>query len=197
MPPSVPPQLGATTASAYRELLKVQRALFRGDAPARAAAHLETRDQFLRHANASPSETPVLIQDAYNTAGFLHENVAQTVLNDTGNYGACHPLLTSRLVALTACVCTLLRRAQATAAAHVRVHGTATTAVRHGCEHMSGTPSRLPHAISRCVDERCFLSSRVHGCSGGCWVAVAGWPVQTVDLLSCRAFKEVVLERRG
>ena len=33
MPPSVPPQLGATTARAYRELLKVQRALFRGDAP--------------------------------------------------------------------------------------------------------------------------------------------------------------------
>ena len=104
MPPSAPPQLGATTARAYRELLKVQRTLFRGDAPARAAAHLETRDQFLRHANASLSETPLLIQDAYNTAGFLHENVAQTVLNDTGNYGACHPLLTSRRVALTACV---------------------------------------------------------------------------------------------
>ena len=170
MPPSVPPQLGATTASAYRELLKVQRALFRGDAPARAAAHLETRDQFLRHANASPSETPVLIEDAYNTAGFLHENVAQTVLNDTGNYGACHPLLTSRLVALTACVCTLLRRAQATAAAHVRVHGTATTAVRHRREHMSGALSRLPRVISRCIDEKCVLSSRALGVHGPVWL---------------------------
>ena len=91
MPPSAPAQLAATTARAYRELLKVQRALFRGDAPARAAALIETRNQFMRHANATPSETPDLIQDAYNTAGFLHENVAQTVLNDSGNYGACHP----------------------------------------------------------------------------------------------------------
>ena len=98
MPPCAPAQLAATTARAYRELLKVQRALFRGDAPARAAALIETRNQFMRHANAAPSETPDLIQDAYNTAGFLHENVAQTVLNDSGNYGACHPLLTSRLV---------------------------------------------------------------------------------------------------
>ena len=82
------PAISATAARAYRELLKVQRTLFQGDAQARLAAHLETRNQFLRHAKASPSETPDLIQDAYNTAGFLHENVAQTVLNDTGNYGA-------------------------------------------------------------------------------------------------------------
>ena len=64
-----------------------------------AAALIETRNQFMRHANAAPSETPDLIQDAYNTAGFLHENVAQTVLSpESGNYGACHPRLTSRLV---------------------------------------------------------------------------------------------------
>ena len=99
MPPTPPAQLAATTARAYRELLKVQRTLFRGDAPARAAALIETRNQFMRHANAAPSETPDLIQDAYNTAGFLHENVAQTVLSpESGNYGACHPRLTSRLV---------------------------------------------------------------------------------------------------
>ena len=88
MQPSVP--VSQTALRAYRELLKVQRALFKGDAQGRVAAHLETRDQFLRHANASPSETPDLIQDAYNTAGFLHENVAQTVLNEAGNYGACY-----------------------------------------------------------------------------------------------------------
>ena len=99
MPPTPPAQLAATTARAYRELLKVQRTLFRGDAPARAAALIETRNQFMRHANAAPSETPDLIQDAYNTAGFLHENVAQTVLSpESGNYGAFHPRLTSRLV---------------------------------------------------------------------------------------------------
>ena len=99
MPPTPPAQLAATTARAYRELLKVQRTLFRGDAPARAAALIETRNQFMRHANAAPSETPDLIQDAYNTAGFLHENVAQTVFSpESGNYGACHPRLTSRLV---------------------------------------------------------------------------------------------------
>ena len=75
-------------ARAYRELLRVQRALFAGDLQARIAARIETRDQFLAHANAKPEEVPELILDAYNTAGFLHENVAQTVRKNDGNYCA-------------------------------------------------------------------------------------------------------------
>ena len=75
-------------ARAYRELLRVQRALFAGDLQARLAARGETRDQFMAHANAKPEEVPELIRDAYNTAGFLHENVVQTVRKDDGNYCA-------------------------------------------------------------------------------------------------------------
>ena len=71
---------------AYRELLKVQRSLFSGDLPSLAAARLETRTQFLDHADAKPDEVPELVQDACNTAGFLNANIAQTVRNDEGNY---------------------------------------------------------------------------------------------------------------
>ena len=78
-------------ARAYRELLKVQRNVFAGDHQARIAARVETRSQFVLRADAEPSEVPALIEEAYNTAGFLHENVAQTVLNDKGNYGAPAP----------------------------------------------------------------------------------------------------------
>ena len=79
-------------ARAYRELLKVQRMLFVGDTEARLAARLETRAKFLQHANAQPSEVPGLLEDAYNTAGFIHENVAQTTFNGEGNYGDTPPL---------------------------------------------------------------------------------------------------------
>ena len=82
--------MSLTATRAYRELLKVQRSLFVGDLPALAAARLETRTQFLEHADAKPEEVPELIQDAYNTAGFLNENIAQTVRNDEGNY-VLHP----------------------------------------------------------------------------------------------------------
>ena len=83
-------------ARAYRELLKVQRNVFAGDHQARIAARVETRSQFVLRADAEPSEVPALIEEAYNTAGFLHENVAQTVLNDKGNYGAAPAAPTSR-----------------------------------------------------------------------------------------------------
>ena len=75
-----------SSVSAYRELLKAQRDLFKGDAPARAAALEETRTHFRANAAASPEEAATLAADAYDTAGFLRQNVAQTVLNERGNY---------------------------------------------------------------------------------------------------------------
>lgn len=82
----VTPARSVSSVAAYRELLKAQRSLFKGDAPARAAARLETRHHFLANANASPEEAEALAADAFDTAGFLRENVAQTVLNERGNY---------------------------------------------------------------------------------------------------------------
>ena len=73
-------------AAAYRTLLQAQRALFRADLSARAAARAETRLRFLEHANAGPDDVPALVQDAIDTAGFLRENVAQAVRNERGNY---------------------------------------------------------------------------------------------------------------
>ena len=75
-------------ARAYRELLRAQRALFVGDSQARLAARIETCAQFRQHADAKTEDVPELLSDAYNTAGFLHENVAQTVRKTGGNYGA-------------------------------------------------------------------------------------------------------------
>ena len=72
---------------AYRELLKAQRSLFKGDDTARIAAREETRSHFMANANVSPEDAAALVADALDTAGFLRENVAQTVLNDRGNYG--------------------------------------------------------------------------------------------------------------
>ena len=80
------PARSVSSVTAYRELLKAQRSLFKGDAPARVAARLETRQHFLANANASPVEAAALAADAFDTAGFLRENVAQTVLNEKGNY---------------------------------------------------------------------------------------------------------------
>ena len=80
------PARSVSSVTAYRELLKAQRSLFKGDAPPRVAARLETRQHFLANANASPVEAAALAADAFDTAGFLRENVAQTVLNEKGNY---------------------------------------------------------------------------------------------------------------
>ena len=73
---------------AYRELLKAQRALFAGDPSGRHAARLETRQNFESNRGATPEEAPALVQDAIETAGFLRQNVVQTVMNERGNYGA-------------------------------------------------------------------------------------------------------------
>ena len=58
-------------ARAYRELLRVQRALFAGDLQARIAARIETRDQFLAHANAKPEEVWQLLVRNRGTGGLL------------------------------------------------------------------------------------------------------------------------------
>ena len=76
----------ATAAAAYRGLLKAQRALFAGDLSARAAARAETRTRFLEHASAAAEDLPTLLEDANATAGFIRENVAQSILNERGNY---------------------------------------------------------------------------------------------------------------
>jgi hypothetical protein len=81
---------GVSSVAAYRELLKAQRSLFRGDLAALVAARVETRKHFLDNANVGPEEAAALATDAFETAGFLRENVAQTTLNERGNYGACH-----------------------------------------------------------------------------------------------------------
>ena len=75
-----------STVTAYRELLKAQRSLFQNDPPARIAARVETRQHFDANAGVSPEEAATLAADAYDTAGFLRENVAQGVLNERGNY---------------------------------------------------------------------------------------------------------------
>ena len=75
-----------TAVGAYRALLQAQRALFRGDLGARASALAETRMRFLENANASADELPALVKDAYEAAVFIRQNVAQTTLNEHGNY---------------------------------------------------------------------------------------------------------------
>ena len=41
---------------------------------------------FLENSAASAEDTPALVSDAYETALFIRENVAQTVMNERGNY---------------------------------------------------------------------------------------------------------------
>eukprot|EP00322_Chrysochromulina_rotalis_P029797 CAMPEP_0115845374 /NCGR_PEP_ID=MMETSP0287-20121206/9320_1 /TAXON_ID=412157 /ORGANISM="Chrysochromulina rotalis, Strain UIO044" /LENGTH=141 /DNA_ID=CAMNT_0003299147 /DNA_START=22 /DNA_END=448 /DNA_ORIENTATION=- len=77
---------GVSSITAYRELLKAQRVLFQSDESARIAARIETRQHFESNADVDPEEAANLAADAFDTAGFLRENVAQTVLNDRGNY---------------------------------------------------------------------------------------------------------------
>ena len=80
--------MSASAASkAYRELLVVQRRLFGADMQARMAARVETRAQFMLHANAPADDLDKLLNDAKEAAGFLTHNVAQTVRDDTtGHY---------------------------------------------------------------------------------------------------------------
>lgn len=78
-----------SSVTAYRELLKAQRALFAGDPSARVAARMQTRQHFDENLNVPPEEAAALAQDALETAGFLRQNVAQAVLNGRGNYGGC------------------------------------------------------------------------------------------------------------
>ena len=91
-PSGQPPASAAAAApasaaqSAYRHLLKAQRALFAGDRSARAQARAETRMRFVEHSGASPEDVPALVRDAHDAADFLRENVAQAVLNERGNY---------------------------------------------------------------------------------------------------------------
>lgn len=73
--------------AAYRTLLKAQRDLFAHDTTARVAARVETRARFMEHAAAPPEQIDALIKDALDAAGFIQENVAQTILNERGNYG--------------------------------------------------------------------------------------------------------------
>ena len=75
-----------SAVAAYRALLKAQRALFAGDLQARAAGRLKTRESFLEHANASAEDVPALVADAHETAGFLTQNIAQSIQNERGNY---------------------------------------------------------------------------------------------------------------
>eukprot|EP00966_Prymnesium_polylepis_P146666 3387057-Prymnesium_polylepis.1 len=73
--------------AAYRQLLTAQRALFANDAAGRLAARAETRARFVEHAGAPAEQIDTLVHDALDAAGFIRENVAQTILNERGNYG--------------------------------------------------------------------------------------------------------------
>lgn len=75
-----------TAVTAYRALLRAQRQLFVGDLSGRAAARAQTRTHFLENASASADDVPALVHDAHETALFLRQNVAQTVMNERGNY---------------------------------------------------------------------------------------------------------------
>lgn len=75
-----------TATAAYRALLRAQRDLFVGDPPARAKALDETRRAFLANAAAQADDVPALLADAHETALFIRQNVAQTKLNERGNY---------------------------------------------------------------------------------------------------------------
>ena len=73
---------------AYRQLLCAQRDLFAKDLSGRTAARVETRIRFLEHADAPPEQVDALVTDALDACGFIRQNVAQTILNEKGNYGA-------------------------------------------------------------------------------------------------------------
>ena len=81
-------RFSSDASRAYRELLNAQRELFGVDKPSRAAAVLEARQQFLANAGVPSVELPGKLQDALDAAAFLRHNVAQTVQNDRGNFGA-------------------------------------------------------------------------------------------------------------
>ena len=72
--------------SAYRQLLRVQRQLFVGDLSARTAARAETRTRFMENAAASPEQAATLVAEADEAAEFIRQNIAQTVLNERGNF---------------------------------------------------------------------------------------------------------------
>ena len=73
-------------AAAYRTLLRAQRQLFAGDAAGLTAARAETRMRFMENASASAADVPALVEDAEEAALFIRHNVAQSVLNERGNY---------------------------------------------------------------------------------------------------------------
>ncbi len=75
-----------TAVTAYRALLRAQRDLFAGDVAGLTAARAETRSRFAEHAGASAEEVPALVHDAHEAALFIRQNIAQTVLNERGNY---------------------------------------------------------------------------------------------------------------
>lgn len=81
-----------TAATAYRAVRKACRTLFAGDAAGLEKALAETRFRFYENAAVSADKVPGLVDDAHETAFFLLENVAQTQMNERGNYGACIPL---------------------------------------------------------------------------------------------------------
>jgi len=90
------------TSRAYRELLAAQRQLFAEDSSSREAARLETRTNFVANANAPASQVPGMVQDARDAAVFIRHNVAQTVRNDSGNFGARYGPLAARWLAVNA-----------------------------------------------------------------------------------------------
>lgn len=76
----------SSAAATYRALLKAQRVVFAGDPAALVAGRAETRMRFLEQAGAAVDAVPALLQEANDAAGFLLENIAQTELNEKGNY---------------------------------------------------------------------------------------------------------------
>ena len=77
---------------AYRHVQLAQRKLFGADLETLRASRIETRAQFMMHADAASDDVPALVKDAHEAAAFLTENIAQTVQNSTGNYGVCRLL---------------------------------------------------------------------------------------------------------
>ena len=76
-----------SAVAAYRQLLVAQRNLFMNDLAGMMAARAETRRRFLEHASAPPEQVDSLVAEAIDAAGFIEENVAQTIRNERGNYG--------------------------------------------------------------------------------------------------------------
>ena len=83
--PAMPMQRSAVAA--YRQLLVAQRNLFMNDLAGMMAARAETRRRFLEHASAPPEQVDSLVAEAIDAAGFIEDNVAQTIRNERGNYG--------------------------------------------------------------------------------------------------------------